>query len=146
MPRRPRSRIAEAAREIPPALFAFDALYLDGRDLPREPYARRRAALQRAITPTDRFRLATSRAVSDPEALQEFFEEAIQEGCEGLMCEASGGISRAGARGWLWIKFKREFRSEMSEPLDLVVVGAFHGRGRRGGGGGGARVAAGGRA
>jgi len=133
MPRRRKYRIAEAAREIPTALFAFDALYLDGRDLTREPYARRRAALRRAITPTDRFRLATSREVSDPEALQEFFEEAIQEGCEGLMCKASGGIYRAGARGWLWIKFKREYRSEMSEPVDLVVVGAFHGRGRRAG-------------
>lgn len=133
MPRRRKYGIAEAAKEIPTALFAFDALYLDGRDLTREPYARRRAALQRAIKPTDRFRPATSREVGDAETLQEFFEQAIQDGCEGLMCKARGGIYQAGARGWLWIKLKREYRSEMSEPVDLVIVGAFHGRGRRGG-------------
>ncbi|MDQ7850307.1 MAG: ATP-dependent DNA ligase [Armatimonadota bacterium] len=133
MPRRRKYGIAEAVREIPTALFVFDALYLDGEDLTRMPYARRRAALQRVITTGERFQLAASREVEDPEALQAFFEEAIAEGCEGLLCKAPGGVYQAGARGWLWIKFKREYRSEMSEPVDLVVVGAFHGRGKRAG-------------
>src|SRR2546428_9562577 len=44
-----------------------------------------------------------------------------------------GGIYQAGARGWQWIKFKREYRSEMTDAVDLVVVGAIDGRGRRGG-------------
>jgi len=57
----------------------------------------------------------------------------VQEGCEGLVCKATGGVYQAGARGWQWIKFKREYRSEMTDAVDLVVVGAFHGRGRRGG-------------
>ncbi len=133
MPRRRKYGIAEAVRQIPTALFVFDALYLDGEDLTRTPYARRRAALQRAMTTGERFQLAASREVEDPEALQAFFEEAIAEGCEGLLCKAPGGVYQAGARGWLWIKFKREYRSEMSEPVDLVVVGAFHGRGKRAG-------------
>lgn len=42
-------------------------------------------------------------------------------------------IYQAGTRGWLWIKFKRDYRSEMVDTVDLVVVGAFYGRGRRGG-------------
>ncbi len=133
MPRRRKYGIAKATREIPTALFAFDALYLNGGDLTRQPYAQRRAALQRAIKSSGRFRLATAREVGDPAALQEFFEEAIQDGCEGLMCKAHEGVYQAGARGWLWIKFKREYRRERSEPVDLVVVGAFHGRGRRAG-------------
>lgn len=133
MPRRRKYGIAEAVQQIPTALYVFDALYLDGEDLTRTPYARRRAALQRAMTTGDRFQLAASREVEDPEALQAFFEEAIAEGCEGLLCKAPGGVYQAGARGWLWIKFKREYRSEMSEPVDLVVVGAFHGRGKRAG-------------
>jgi DNA ligase-1 len=42
-------------------------------------------------------------------------------------------IYEAGSRGWSWIKYKREYKSEMQDTVDLVVVGAFAGRGRRGG-------------
>jgi len=133
MPRRRKYGIAEAAEAIPTAVFVFDALYLNGRDLTREPYAARQAALRRVLRPRDRFGLTRSREVHDAQALQAFFEEAISEGCEGLICKATGGAYQAGARGWLWIKFKREYRAEMSEPVDLAVVGAFHGRGRRAG-------------
>jgi DNA ligase 1 len=38
---------------------------------------------------------------------------------------------QAGARGWLWIKLKRDYRTELADTVDLVVVGAFAGRGRR---------------
>jgi DNA ligase 1 len=40
---------------------------------------------------------------------------------------------QAGARGWQWIKLKRDYRTELSDTVDLVVVGAFAGRGRRAG-------------
>ena len=40
---------------------------------------------------------------------------------------------QAGARGWLWIKLKRDYRTELTDTLDLVVVGALYGRGRRAG-------------
>lgn len=38
---------------------------------------------------------------------------------------------QASARGWLWIKLKRDYRTELSGTADLVVAGAFAGRGRR---------------
>lgn len=142
MPRRRKYGIAEAAAAIPTALYVFEALYLDGRDLTREPYTQRRAALRRVLAVGERVRLATAEEVDDADALQRFFERAIAEGCEGLIGKAPGGVYQAGARGWLWIKYKREYRSEMSEPVDLVVVGAFHGRGRRGGGYGALLMAA----
>ena len=49
------------------------------------------------------------------------------------MCKSVGPDSgyRAGNRGWQWIKLKRDYRSELSDTVDLVVVGAFSGRGRR---------------
>jgi DNA ligase 1 len=40
-------------------------------------------------------------------------------------------VYQAGARGWQWIKLKRDYRTELSDTVDLVVVGAFAGRGRR---------------
>jgi DNA ligase-1 len=49
------------------------------------------------------------------------------------VCKSAGAASvyQAGARGWLWIKLKRDYRTELSDTVDLVVVGAFAGRGRR---------------
>jgi DNA ligase 1 len=49
------------------------------------------------------------------------------------MCKSINkeSIYQAGARGWLWIKYKRDYKSEMTDTVDLVVVGAFHGRGKR---------------
>jgi DNA ligase-1 len=49
------------------------------------------------------------------------------------MCKSitKSSVYQAGNRGWLWIKFKRDYRSEMTDTVDLVVVGAFHGRGKR---------------
>ncbi len=133
MHRRRKHGIEEVLEQIPTALFAFDVLYADGKDLTEQPYDHRHKMLDRIIKPDTRFRVATYRSVSDVKALEEIFEHAVQEGCEGLICKATGGLYRAGAREWQWIKFKREYRSEMTDAVDLVVVGAFHGRGRRGG-------------
>jgi DNA ligase-1 len=58
---------------------------------------------------------------------------AVELGCEGVIAKSvdEDSIYKAGARGWQWIKYKRDYRSEMIDTVDLVVVGAFHGRGRR---------------
>lgn len=133
MHRRRKYGIEETMAQIPTALYAFDVLYADGKDLTEQPYQKRHKTLARIAKVDGRFRPATFREVKSVGELEEIFEEAVQEGCEGLVCKATGGVYQAGARGWLWIKFKREYRSEMTDAVDLVVVGAFHGRGRRGG-------------
>ena len=71
--------------------------------------------------------------MSEPEALDAAFARAVADGCEGLVCKATGAASgyRAGARGWSWIKLKRDYRTELADTVDLVVVGAYAGRGRR---------------
>ena len=73
--------------------------------------------------------------VKTPGDLEKFFMEAISSGAEGVMVKAlhKDSIYQAGTRGWLWIKYKRDYRSEMIDTVDLVVVGAFYGKGRRGG-------------
>ncbi len=133
MHRRRKHGVADATREVPVGLFCFDLLQAGGRDLTRLPYPERRQALAEAITSSDRLRLTSSRRVSTPAEMDAFFEEAIADGCEGLVCKSVGpeSIYQAGARGWQWIKYKREYRTELQDTLDLVVVGAFHGRGRR---------------
>jgi DNA ligase-1 len=133
MHRRRKYGVEAAIKEYPISLFAFDALYVDGKDLTLEPFPQRRKNLEKIIKQSDRIKPATQKRVSSPKELEDFFEEAIGEGCEGLMCKsiAKDSVYQAGSRGWLWIKYKRDYRSEMTDTVDLVVVGAFHGRGKR---------------
>ena len=49
------------------------------------------------------------------EEIDDFLELAIEEGCEGLVIKDLQGVYRAGAREYLWIKLKREYKSEMSD-------------------------------
>jgi DNA ligase 1 len=133
--RRRKYGITEATKDVPVSMFCFELLYADGTDLTRLPYLERRAALAEAITPAARLRLATAEQVSDEPRLERVFEQAVAEGCEGLICKSLDPTAhyQAGARGWQWIKLKRDYRTELSDTLDLVVVGGLAGRGRRAG-------------
>jgi len=144
MLRRRKHGIDEAVRDVPIGLFCFELLYADGQDLTMLPYPQRRAALEAAVTLSPRLRLTTAAQVSDPVALDALFAQAVTDGCEGLVCKSTGPDSgyKAGARGWQWIKLKRDYRTELADTVDLVVIGAFAGRGRRAGGYGAVLLAA----
>ncbi len=131
--RRRKYGISEAVRDVPVGLFCFELLYADGQDLTRLSYPERRARLAEAITVAPRLRLTTATQVATSADLDAAFEQAVTEGCEGLMCKSLSPAAgyQAGARGWLWIKLKRDYRTELSDTVDLVIVGAFAGRGRR---------------
>ncbi len=133
--RRRKYGITEAVSDVPVSLFCFELLYADGADLTRLPYLERRARLAQAITGSARLRLTTATQVADEAALEAVFEQAVAEGCEGVICKSLSPTVgyQAGARGWSWIKLKRDYRSELSDTLDLVVVGGLAGRGRRAG-------------
>jgi DNA ligase 1 len=121
--------------EIRVVLFLFDVL-LDGEDRTIDlPFPERRRRLETLVRGSSRIRLATQRTVHDVEAAQAFFEESIADGCEGVMAKSLSAEStyRAGARGFWWIKYKREYTQGLADSIDGVVVGAFHGRGRRAG-------------
>jgi DNA ligase 1 len=131
--RRRKHGIAEAARDVPVGLFCFELLYADGQDLTEWSYLDRRARLSEAVTLSDRLRLTTAMEVATAAALDAMFEQAVADGSEGLVCKSTGpdSIYHAGARGWQWIKLKRDYRTELADTIDLVVVGAYAGRGRR---------------
>jgi len=135
MHRRRKYGVKEAMEEYPVSLFMFDALYVDNEDLTLEPYPVRRRGLEKTIKESDRVKIAKYIITSNAQELEKFFEEAIENGCEGLVCKsiAEDSVYQAGARGWLWIKYKRDYKSEMKDTVDLVIVGAFHGRGKRAG-------------
>jgi len=125
--------VERMSKEFPVTLFAFDCLLGGDEDLTSRPYTERRRALEAVIKPTDGIRHSTVRVTDDVNQAEAFFDEALQAGCEGLMAKALDSTYDAGARGYKWIKFKREYSAALSDTIDLVIVGAFAGRGKRAG-------------
>lgn len=135
MHRKRKHDIHYAIKEYPVKVFLFDLLYYNGEDYTLKPLPDRRKVLESIIERTEDFTIAEYIKVDSPDKLEEFFLKAISEGAEGVMAKAlhSDSIYQAGVRGWLWIKYKRDYKSEMVDTVDLVVIGAFHGKGRRSG-------------
>lgn len=133
MHRRRKYGIKEIMEEIPVNLFLFDLLYLEEDDFTTQSYPLRRKALENIVKETEQLKLANQLEVSNREELEEFFELAVEKGCEGIMAKSiqEESIYQAGSRGWLWVKFKRDYKSEIADTLDLVVIGAFMGYGAR---------------
>jgi len=135
MHRRRKYEIQKAIEEYPVSFFPFDALYADKNDLTFECYLKRREVLEKIVKQTERIKLTQSLRIDNVKELERFFLEAIEMGCEGLVCKSisDSSVYQAGARGWLWIKYKRDYKSEMIDTVDLVVIGGLYGRGRRAG-------------
>ncbi len=133
MHRRRKYGVEDAMKKYPVALNFFDLLSAEGKDYTYSAYTERRAKLESIVRETDRTRLVPSVRTSDPEKIEHFMEDAIANGCEGLVVKDLEGVYRAGAREFSWVKLKREYRSELTDTIDLAIVGAFHGRGRRAG-------------
>ncbi len=133
MHRKRKKEIEKAVEEYPVALYFFDILYVDGEDLTMRSFLERRRKLESVVEEDEKVRLSKGVLTSSPEEIEKIFAEAVEYGCEGVIVKsvADDSVYRAGARGWQWIKFKRDYRSEMIDTVDLVVVGAFHGKGRR---------------
>jgi DNA ligase-1 len=135
MHRKRKHDVHVAVKEYPVKVFLFDLLYLNGEDYTTKPLVERREALEKVVEESDDFMVAKYIKTDKVSELESFFLQAISEGAEGVMVKAihRDAIYQAGARGWLWIKYKRDYKSEMVDTVDLVVVGAFYGKGRRGG-------------
>jgi DNA ligase-1 len=133
MHRRRKYGVAQAVADYPVALNFFDALLVGESDLTGKPYTARRKKLEESVEETGRTRLVPAKTTSDPSEIEEFMEEAIASGCEGLVVKDPASTYRAGAREFAWIKLKREYRSELTDSIDLAIIGGFHGRGRRAG-------------
>jgi DNA ligase-1 len=129
MHRKRKHEVAAAAEMYPAVLHLFDALYIDGEDLTEEPMIYRRVRLSEIVKETDKVFIAKWRLFDGAEEVDNFFHEAVSLGMEGLVCKSPTSVYEMGARGWNWIKYKRDYRSEMIDTVDLVVVGAFYGRG-----------------
>ncbi|MGD0728955.1 MAG: ATP-dependent DNA ligase [Candidatus Micrarchaeaceae archaeon] len=129
--RKRKHNIAETAEKLPLHLFAFDVLYLNDKDMLSEPYEERRAVLEKLFNNGTLIKPTTRILTSSPKELEEFFEKSIENGLEGVIAKDLKAPYIAGSRKFSWIKLKRSYKGELSDTLDLVIVGYFLGRGSR---------------
>ncbi len=133
--RRKKHGMDDAVKDIPVRIFMFDMLYADGRDMTTMPFPERRKALEEGFAIGGMVQTTAMRVVESPEEGERFFSQAIAARCEGVMAKslASESVYRAGSRGFLWIKYKKDYQQALTDSFDLVVVGAFYGMGKRAG-------------
>jgi DNA ligase 1 len=146
--RKRKYKVEEMAREFPLVFVAFDLLYADGKDYINQEYRTRRAALEKLVKqsprtkaagPTGRVRptvrlpvrLVDRVVTEDASELQSFFDEQIERGLEGIVAKRLDARYEAGGRNFNWIKLKRVYRGELSDTIDVAVVGYLRGRGMR---------------
>lgn len=123
--------IKEKSEEMPLHLFAFDLMSLNGEDYLKYPYSKRRETLESIVKKGGTILLSDRIIVTKPKQLEEYFDHAIEEGLEGIVAKDLNSPYVAGARKFSWIKLKRSYKGELSDTLDLVIVGYFLGRGTR---------------
>jgi ATP-dependent DNA ligase I len=116
--------VAALRSSVPLALFVFDVLHHDGRDLLDASAADRQQVLEAVLPET----LRVPRIVTDdPVEAARFFADAIAHGHEGVVVKSLQATYEAGRRGAGWVKVKPR------HTLDLVVLAAEWGHGRRAG-------------
>jgi DNA ligase-1 len=133
MQRRRKYDVESYVKKIPVALFTFDLLFVNGKSLIHEPYKQRYQHLQKIVRQTNKVHLALQKTCNDADCIEDLFNKTVEHGGEGIVIKSLNGPYQAGVRGWNWIKWKPDYVKGLRDTFDLVVVGAYHGRGRRAG-------------
>lgn len=138
---RKRKDVAEKDIKVHICLFAFDLLYYNGKSLITKSFEERRNVLfENFQTIEGKFHFATYKNSSDLDELQSFLDQSVKDSCEGLMVKTLHGNDsyyEPSKRSRNWLKLKKDYLSGVGDSLDLVVIGAYVGRGKRTGGYGG---------
>ena len=131
MHRRRKYKLKEAVLQYPITVNFFDVLYCDKKNCLDLKYSERRKILENSVNENNFAKLIPMTIVKNENQIEDFLENSINSGCEGLMLKILDAAYRAGVRGGNWLKLKREYRNELGDSLDLVVIGAYFGKGRR---------------
>jgi DNA ligase-1 len=128
--------IGAKAIEVPLKLFAFELLYLNGKNFIKKPFIERRNALEKVTIKNKDINkqiivVDHQEEVDKEERLEEIFETAIAKKLEGVIAKKIDGLYQPGARGWNWIKYKRSYSAKINDTIDCLVMGYDFGKGKR---------------
>ncbi|MBY8987745.1 MAG: ATP-dependent DNA ligase [Candidatus Lokiarchaeota archaeon] len=131
--RRRKYDVEDIVKEVPVCLFLFDLLKYKNESFIDKSFLERRKKLEEIVSEKDELRLVKSQLINNTDELLEFFNAARREGNEGIMAKSvkEDSIYQAGNRGFSWIKLKGLEGGKLKDSIDVVLVGAFYGKGRR---------------
>ncbi len=125
--------VDQKIEEIPVRVYLFDVLYCYNESRLDTSYLERRKFLTEIIKETENIRFSHQLVVDNTDDIEIFFNQALENSCEGVMGKdvSPDSIYQAGARGWNWVKFKQDYI--LPDTFDLVIIGADYGKGKRAG-------------
>ncbi len=139
--RRRKEGIAEMAAEVPMRAFVFDVMYRDGSDLTQLPYERRFEIAQELLQKSDTLVPAPLMKTDSAEVLTKELLDNISRGLEGVVAKRLDSPYQAGARNFNWVKLKRNTSGQLTDTIDVVLLGYYQGKGKRAEFGAGALLA-----
>ena len=114
--------------------FVFDLLYFNGKPLTELPLRQRREMLFQHFVPIEnQFYFTHSMVSDDVEVIQNYLDESIEAGCEGLMVKTldRDASYEPSKRSHNWLKVKKDYLENSGDSFDVVVIGAYLGKGKR---------------
>ncbi|MDD5651649.1 MAG: ATP-dependent DNA ligase [Candidatus Nanoarchaeia archaeon] len=119
--------IEKMAKDFPVEINAFDILYYNGKNVQEKPLRERRELLEKIISEKKYEIILAKKLVSDNEKeIEKFFKNSVKEGYEGIMLKNLDAVYMPGR----YVNYMCKLKPTL-EPLDLVIVGAQWGEGKR---------------
>ena len=139
--RRRKEGIQELAGRTPMRAFVFDVMFRDGSDLTQLPYERRFEIVEDLLRESDTLLTAPLMRTDSAEVLTRELLDNISKGLEGVVAKRLDSTYQAGARNFNWVKLKRNTSGQLTDTIDVVLLGYYRGKGKRAEFGAGAMLA-----
>ena len=131
---RSRKNVDLATITIHVCMFCFDILLLNDEILINKTLRERRKYLYSTFTESQYIQFAKHLDSGDAQEMENFMTESVSSGCEGLIVKAIDKNSEymPGQRNFNWLKLKKDYLdTSLGDSIDLVIIGAQYGKGKR---------------